>query len=501
MPAAASAARYAALLEPRAASLQEERATDGTSTLAPKSELQRQAHWFAGDFGNTFVTVSGEPVEIVQFGTWNHESGPDFRDAAVRFPGRPDAPTVRGAIELDLDREDWERHGHATNPAFDDVVLHLFFRCAAASADRSPPTFFTRNSRHDNIPQVKLDPRTHAAQGALTSTSPDQLLPAAKPGRCLGPLRELSAARAAELLAAAARHRLERKVARWQRAVAARGFDEALFTALAAALGYKENQLPFTLLAQRLSLRTLRAEESRAPGAAVSLLLGLAGFLEAPEPGLASDEHARETRAYLRARWENWWTRRDALARLTLPRAAWKLSGLRPDNHPQRRLAALAAIARHWPRVRALAESENPARDVPRVLGELSDPFWNHHATLKSARSPQERALIGETRATEILANIFFPLAVADAAHADSAWAQYAKLPAKLSNRRVETAATRLFGGAAAAKPFLKTVVHQQGLLQIYEDFCLRDASDCARCMFPERVERFGWDAQRDGDG
>jgi hypothetical protein len=31
----------------------------------------------------------------------------------------------------------------------------------------------------------------------------------------------------------------------------------------------------------------------------------------------------------------------------------------------------------------------------------------------------------------------------------------------------------------------------QQGLLQVYEDFCLRDASDCARCRFPEQLARW----------
>jgi hypothetical protein len=48
---------------------------------------------------------------------------------------------------------------------------------------------------------------------------------------------------------------------------------------------------------------------------------------------------------------------------------------------------------------------------------------------------------------------------------------EYAKLAARLSNRRLETAATRLFGNDPRRAQFLKTVAHQQGLLQIYEDF------------------------------
>ena len=154
------AARYAALLEPRA-TLCEDAKGLGSPLAASKSELQWQAHWFAGDFGNQFVTTAGEPVEIVQFGTWNHESGPDFRDAAVLFPSLPGAPTQRGAIELDLAREDWERHGHALNPAFDDVVLHLFFRPETTAANQPLPTFFTRTSPRCSSIRRRSKPSTH----------------------------------------------------------------------------------------------------------------------------------------------------------------------------------------------------------------------------------------------------------------------------------------------------------------------------------------------------
>src|SRR2546423_8323309 len=70
-------------------------------------------------------------------------------------------------------------------------------------------------------------------------------------------------------------------------------------------------------------------------------------------------------------------------------------------------------------------------------------------------------------------------------------WSEYGKLPPQLSNRRLETAATRLFGNDLRRKQFLKTVAHQQGLLQIYEDFCMQDNSDCAECPFPEQMRKW----------
>ncbi|MBA3763626.1 MAG: DUF2851 family protein, partial [Chthoniobacterales bacterium] len=48
------------------------------------SELELQARWFAGDFGKRFRSVCGKEIEIVQFGTWNREAGPDFSDAVIR---------------------------------------------------------------------------------------------------------------------------------------------------------------------------------------------------------------------------------------------------------------------------------------------------------------------------------------------------------------------------------------------------------------------------------
>ena len=68
------------------------------------SELELQARWFAGDFGKHFVTPAGEKIDIVQFGVWNREAGPDFSDAAIRVNG---SEPMRGSIEFDLADRNW----------------------------------------------------------------------------------------------------------------------------------------------------------------------------------------------------------------------------------------------------------------------------------------------------------------------------------------------------------------------------------------------------------
>ncbi|HEX8313146.1 MAG TPA: DUF2851 family protein [Chthoniobacteraceae bacterium] len=436
-----------------------------TPLLGPErtfTELELQTHWFAGDFGRDFTTTNGEPVKIVQFGVWNREAGPDFAEAAVSFDG---GEPIRGAIELDPTAADWERHGHAGNPNYAGVVLHVF-------TSSGPAEFFTRTTEHRLVPQVQIDPAT------LTAAR-QQIVPEAKPGRCLGPLGALPEEKAREVLLAAAQFRLQRKAMALARLAELHGPDEALFQALAAALGYKSNKLPFTLLAQRLPLQLLRKARDRAD----ALLFGVSGFL----PSVDLSVYDQPTRTYLRELWEKWWPRRAEFQRLSITPDLWRLSGQRPANHPQRRLAALAQIVRHWPHVRALAKRGDPA-EVREFFTQLYDEYWDVHYTVSSKNAAKPMALVGDSRVTEMLVNVFLPLAWT---RDPKRWLTYIQIPATLTNRRVEVAATRLFGDSPRRRELLKKAAVQQGLLQVYEDFCMQDRSDCERCLFPQQLARW----------
>ena len=238
-----------------------DRVRERTLFVSPQvpSELELQARWFAGDFGKHFTSTAGDEIDVVQFGTWNREAGPDFRDAAIRInAGDP----IRGCIEIDLLDRSWETHGHATNAAFDETVLHVF-------VERGDREFFTRTKSNRNVPQVHIDP-------AVLPTAFSANLPLARPGRCQAPLKDLPEERVCSVLDAAAQFRLQQKAARIRHKIDSRGRDEVLFQELAAALGYKENKLPFTLITQRLSLKSLREAASDIE----SMLFGVAGFLQ-----------------------------------------------------------------------------------------------------------------------------------------------------------------------------------------------------------------------------
>src|SRR5437773_3326644 len=172
------------------------------------TELELQARWFAAEFGKAFISTAGQKIEIVQFGTWNREAGPDFRDAAIQMD---QAEPIRGSIEIDLLDRSWETHGHAINPAFEQTVLHVF-------AQRSNHAFFTRTHLNRDVPQVCIDPAT--LPEAFNAT-----VPLARPGRCQAPLKNLPEERVCSVLDAAAQFRLRQKANRIRNKVEAHSRD------------------------------------------------------------------------------------------------------------------------------------------------------------------------------------------------------------------------------------------------------------------------------------
>jgi len=419
----------------------------------PENELAWQARWFSGACGREFTATSGADVVITDFGQWNREAGPDFINVSARIGGSDH----HGAIEVDLHASGWEQHGHATNPAYENVILHVVVR-------RAGRRHFSRTASHREVPQVCLSDHD-SAEPEWTGFA------AARPGRCLAPLKELPEDQLVEILAVAARRRFERKGAALRTMIDSRGTDAALYESVAVALGYKNNKLPFQLLAQRVPLKAVSSPNGEA------LLFGVAGFLDRqePPPGAAKSEVVRL--------WSEWWKQRSSHAQAILPRSAWNLAGIRPANHPLRRIAALSAIARRWKHVRSALESGSLSR-LSDVLCSLEHPFWHFHTTWNSARRKAPQALIGPDRIREIHANIALPLALAHGN--EPAWQE---IPAGPTNTPLRVASARLFGGPLPHHLPKRMFIHQ-GLLQIYADFCLRDHGQCANCRFPSLVAR-----------
>lgn len=427
------------------------------------NEIEIQSHWFAGHFSDQFEGNSGQKVRIISAGEWNRGAGPDFLNATIEIDG----VTLSGPIELDLNSQNWELHGHAEAETFDDVILHVVLQ-------DSGPRYFTRTSSHRNVPRIILS--NSEVREALGRPRLSQAL--ARPGLCLAPLANLSDLALHSLLKEAAMHRAQVKALRFQRTANRHGESQALWEALADCLGFAANRLPMRLLAQRLPVKTLRKFSAHEMEA---ILFGTAGFL-APDLHESAPADSRE---YLESLWNAWWKHRDEFEFPPERSPKWSATGSRPGNHPQRRLAALVKAAQEWPKIFKLSQSIPPWKKLEEQLGELEHEFWTSRHTLKSAKSANEIRLMGASRITEFFINTLYPIRLAEG---ESVWASYETLRGSAPNQKLKRCAERLFGSVKLAKPPLKFAWQQQALLQIYHDFCLEDHSDCENCPFPQQL-------------
>ena len=435
---------------------------------APKlpPELELQALWYSGAFGRDFRLKDGGTLRITQFGEWNHGPGPDFTHAAIEINGSH----FTGDIEIDSRTSDWESHGHSTNPAFSNTVLHVAF-------EPNHREMFVRTSNHRQVPELLISP--NQLSEALRLPSRETAI--SIPGRCFQPLKKIPKIAVERLLREASLRRSSQKAVRFLRIADAHGLDAALFQATAETLGYGGNSFPMRLLAQRAPLKSLLSN----PDQTETILLGTAGFLEADLYLQSPDD----TREYLLDLWQTWWKIRPAFE-LTEGRAPrWKTHGQRPANHPHRRVGGLTVLIKEWSTFRKLAfAAPFSTKPIVDFLQSLRHDFWSHHHTLTSNRSQTAISVFGKNLALELAANHLIPLAIHEERFS---FKDYYKLRHAATNQKLKRTAIRLFGDETSASPFLRRLSHQQALLQLYHDFCLEDFTDCDKCPFPEQLAQW----------
>ena len=153
---------------------------------------------------------------------------------------------------------------------------------------------------------------------------------------------------------------------------------------------------------------------------------------------------------------------------------------------PARRLAAAAGLfVGRQPLVDALPHlSSAEPEDWFRQARALLDPpaalsYWQTRLSLGGTRQKREIALIGEGRLAAILSNVAIPFLAA------TGWPivpLLPHLPPEEDNSLIRQTAHALFGrdhNPAAYHDGLK----QQGLMQVFHDFCLNNRSACSDCQ------------------
>jgi hypothetical protein len=431
-------------------------------------------------------TLAGNTVRIFHPGFASLEGGPDFCDAVLQIGN--ESPRS-GDVEIDLRAGGWRAHGHDKNKNFQNVLLHVVWdgevQGSKFGVQDSPEVLSLQNILDAPLAELSLS----------LENEPLRSLPENLRGKCCAPLRELDETQLAELLRQAARVRFENKAAQFRARAKNVGWEQTFWENLFRVLGYKHNAWPMQNLAET---KPLWARGANSAFEFQARLLGVSGLL--PDELTWAQ---KSTDNYLRRAWDFWWRERDGFENCILPRAVWKFHGLRPANHPQRRLA----LASHWLADKNfVSKIENwSASEISdkKLLGSLleifqveRDEFWSWHWTFKSAQMKKPQPLLGDARVTDLAVNVVLPWLWIRGACARPTGGngkiqseierRFFAWPAAEDNSVLKLARQRLLGTSNAR--VLKTASAQQGLMQILRDFCGHSNAVCDDCRFPELV-------------
>jgi len=301
---------------------------------------------------------------------------------------------------------------------------------------------------------------------------------------------------------------------RWEHLCDTMGREAAIQSGVMEALGFKKNKSQFSLLARLApphKLLPLLSAETTPAGkrlCAEAVLFGLSGLLDLP----MKDTLDEEASGYIGELRERWTTCKGQFGDDPMDGRQWQFSGSRPFNFPTRRIGAAAAfLAGHLegglfnrllaclpPHTNRLRQKDVTLarKNLESLFTGLEGSFWQHRCTFDGKRAAKQMGLVGADRAALIIVNVIVPVLLLHARRTKDEdleqllhW-MYVKLP-RLQGTSVETfMVQRVFGGDEQAAKVISNTRRQQGIYQVFKDFCEKDDRGCRRCPLLAELEK-----------
>lgn len=413
--------------------------------------------WKSGLAGREFKDVDGHNIEVLDPGNHNNDSGPDFFNTKLRIDGTEWV----GNVEIHVKASDWFRHGHDTDPAYENVILHV-----VGISDKRIP-------RKDGsmLNQAELTfPENFFRIISRLSENIDSV----KCGNLLESIPDLNRTDWVESLTV---ERLQQKAAKVIEINDLTGGDweQTCFILLSRGLGFGLNGEPFELLARSLPLRILHHHSDNI-FQLEAILFGQAAMLDSSLhifdeyfQGLCREYYFLAKKYGLRPQ-------RPGL---------WKYSKTRPHNFPHRRIAYLAAAAKDgFSMFSKILESKKNSDSLTELFNIKIEGYWSRHFSFDTSTAPAPTELSLTSRELLVI-NVAVPLLYAYAGRSgdielgEKALGLMEELPPENN---------ALIRGWKALGFKCRDAAETQALLHLRKEYC--DKNKCLYCRFGHHMLR-----------
>jgi hypothetical protein len=298
-------------------------------------------------------TTEEQEIRIEQFGNHNRDQGPDFSNARIWI----DETLWAGNVEMHLRSSDWYNHRHETDPAYDNVILHVVWE------DDMP----VRRSDNSIVPTLIMKERI--APGIVANyqylTVSETWVPCEK---LLHKISEFTWKIWLENVG------IERLISRTQELDQIlkntnNDLEDAFYRVLLRSFGLPQNKEPFERLARACPIRLLEKHRNNALQIE-ALLFGQAGLF--PVRGKTSDyvNNLQKEYNFLKVKYKL----------ESIPAGIWKFARMRPVAFPTLRIAQIASLLQSTPRLFNTCMETRDLKDLKSIFSNISLPeYWQRH--------------------------------------------------------------------------------------------------------------------------
>lgn len=326
-----------------------------------------------------FVSIDGRKIEIIDFGEWNKNSGPDFLLAKIKIDGI----VFVGNIEIHTKASDWFFHNHSGNPEFGNLILHAVYvnDCEIPELDNQQVATVELRDYFDEslIQKYQLLYQEHTFIACEDLVDVDKI-PLFFEEEVL--LKKLDEKAEGFELSLKRNHN---------------NYEAVLFQNLAYTFGLKVNAEIFLQLAERLDFSVIQKIRQNLLQLE-ALFFGICGFLDSPSDEMM--ETWKREFAFLKVKFN-----------LSDLRIHPKFSKLRPPNFPTIRLSQLANLYHSQPNLFSKLIEAKGIDDVYKIFEDVrASEYWNHHFNFGKISAVDSKKLLSRDFIDLIIINTVLPL-------------------------------------------------------------------------------------------
>lgn len=325
-------------------------------------------------------TQNGESVEVIHPGQQNTDSGPDFFNAKIRIGDTLWA----GNVEIHVKADDWKKHGHINDQAFDNTILHVVYDGVheIKRKDKSIIPVLQLKNQFDTK-------RWYQYEQFISSKT---WIP------CATQIHRVDTLTIQQTIDRMLTERMERKVKQIELLLEQNkgSWEESFYQQLAHNFGFKTNAVPFELLAQSLPLNIL-AKHKNNSFQIEALIVGQSGLLKKA----SKDEYAQKLFAeynYLKEKFKL----------KPIDAHLWKFARMRPPGFPTIRLAQFTQLIYQSSHLFSKVLATIDYKDLQTLFDVSTSDYWRTHFVFDKETKPVEKRL-GTSSIENILINTLAP--------------------------------------------------------------------------------------------